>query len=96
MEKTLRVLGGDDESGHTHSHSHSHAHPVSASDTVAVNGTTTALTSSDKDGLRPRHELSKSSNGEHAASTEPEKKGSTGPSVLSAYLNLFGDFVHNM
>lgn len=96
MEKTLRVLGGDDEGGHAHSHSHTHEHPVSSPVVHASNGASTALSNSEKNGLRSRHEQSTSANKEDTVNAEKEKKGHSGPSVLSAYLNLFGDFVHNM
>ncbi|RDB25913.1 Zinc transporter SLC39A7 [Hypsizygus marmoreus] len=85
MEKTLRVLGGGDEpSGHSHSHSHSveptTAHASGVDDSALQNG------------LRARtSEKLESTNGP----TEPASV-STGPSKLSAYLNLFGDFVHNI
>lgn len=84
MEKTLRVLGGEDESG-GHSHSHSHSNESSA---VKVSGTSAAVS---KDGLRTRGvEKSGLSDATEAHTS------STAPSKLSAYLNLFGDFVHNM
>lgn len=86
MEKTLRVLGGDGE-GAGHSHTHSHPHPHDTSDRAE----TTALeVSRPENGLRSR----KTEKAEEA-SPEPAKV-SSGPSKLSAYLNLFGDFVHNM
>lgn len=85
MEKTLRVLSGD--SGDTgHSHSHSIDKPGSSNATgVERNGITS-------DNLRERKKtdvIGTEKPGEHA-------KSGTGPSKLSAYLNLFGDFVHNM
>lgn len=89
MEKTLRVLGGDDEEGHGHSHSHSHSPPA-----VESSGTTSGvkpLTSTD--GLRSR--TSEKTDGSTSTVQEEESK-SKGPSKMSAYLNLFGDFVHNM
>lgn len=86
MEKTLRVLGGDDES---HGHSHSHSTPAEAS-TITASGAE-PLTSGD--GLRAR----KSEKEEASTITVPEEEPKTkGPSKMSAYLNLFGDFVHNM
>ena len=86
MEKTLRVLSGDEEGGHSHSHSHSHQ-PVVESSAVQTSG----IEKSSQNGLKNRK-----------ASTEPDGETSdivtpsSGPSKLSAYLNLFGDFVHNM
>lgn len=84
MEKTLRVLGGGEEGGHSHSHSHS----VDTS-----SGHATGVSSS-ADGLRNRDKKSDA----EIVPVKEEDHGSAsgGPSKLSAYLNLFGDFVHNM
>ncbi|KAH9068467.1 ZIP-like iron-zinc transporter [Lactarius deliciosus] len=89
MEKSLRVLGGGE--GHAHSHDHSNAVPEgSISSAVEPNSV--------GDGLRSRHK----DNGEQQPDdhkhhqNEEEKSHISGPSKLSAYLNLFGDFVHNM
>ncbi|KAJ7679016.1 Zinc/iron permease [Mycena polygramma] len=79
MEKTLRVLGGD-EDGAGHSHSHS-------PETAVASGASASKGS--KDGLRSRK------GGEKEEQAEPAKSA-TGPSKMSAYLNLFGDFVHNI
>jgi len=89
MEKTLRVLGGDDEDAASHSHSHPHSHsPVE----VAVKASGVSSTTSEGNRPRSRKTKSKRSSPEH----KEEHKPSTSPSKLSAYLNLFGDFVHNM
>ncbi|KAH9063907.1 ZIP-like iron-zinc transporter [Lactarius vividus] len=89
MEKSLRVLGGGE--GHVHSHDHSNAVPEgSISSAVEPN--------SAGDGLRSRRKV----NGEQQPDDHKyhqngeEKSHISGPSKLSAYLNLFGDFVHNM
>lgn len=85
MEKTLRVLSGEDESG-AHSHSHSH------SESSAVKASGVAVTSVSQDGLRTRGQgKSEASDAVEAPTSSP-----AAPSKLSAYLNLFGDFVHNM
>jgi len=83
MEKTLRVLGGDDEHGHSHSHSHA-AKPTSGH----ASGVDASVS---HDGLRLR-------NGQQEDKDDPADKpnGGGGPSKMSAYLNLFGDFVHNI
>ncbi|KAI0749456.1 ZIP-like iron-zinc transporter [Daedaleopsis nitida] len=90
MEKTLRVLGGDDEQGHSHSHSHSH----SDGSAEHTNGHSSAVSVPNENGLKSRangkadeHE----SNGNGVAHDAPKQT-----SKLSAYLNLFGDFVHNI
>ncbi|KAJ6520929.1 ZIP-like iron-zinc transporter [Mycena vulgaris] len=81
MEKTLRVLGGEDDAGHGHSHSHA------GGDSAQASG---ASGKASENGLRSRK--GKKDKGEAA---EPAKAAS-GPSKMSAYLNLFGDFVHNI
>ena len=89
MEKTLRVLGGDEDAhGHSHSHSHSHVSPeVIKNSSVSGSGT--------EDGLRSRNTDKKSTT--NGSSLSPDiPNTANGPSKLSAYLNLFGDFVHNM
>lgn len=91
MEKTLRVLSGDDnEGGHSHSHSHSHSHHSSS------NGHSSSVSTSNQEGLRSRSEKSKEINGTIVHGHDHDDKKAAGPSKLSAYLNLFGDFVHNM
>lgn len=98
MEKSLRVLGGEDE-GHGHSHAHGHA-------TESAAGVSSAVATPSKDGLRSRK-------GGDAPATTPSEEKVTATSKLSlvrtlppavshsviepsAYLNLFGDFVHNI
>ncbi|KAF5372779.1 hypothetical protein D9615_010115 [Tricholomella constricta] len=85
MEKTLRVLGGEDgATGHSHSRSHhvelTSAHASGANYPVSHNG------------LRSR----KSEKIDTPATPPQQASGINGPSKLSAYLNLFGDFVHNI
>lgn len=85
MEKTFRVLGDEEEEGHGHSHSHSHVpEPKGASSGVSTHS---------GGELRSRHQKengsTKESNGEVTQSTHKTSK-------LSAYLNLFGDFTHNI
>ena len=85
MEKTLRVLGGDEST----SHSHSHSHTVERSDAQASGASHTIS----QNGLRSR--LPEKVNGVDPPKIE-DRNPTTSPSKLSAYLNLFGDFVHNM
>ena len=87
MEKTLRVLGGDEDHAHGHSHSHSVA-PEAHSSGVSV-APPAGEVKARKSGKGKADEASEHE--DHA----PAKSGSQ-PSKLSAYLNLFGDFVHNM
>ena len=86
MEKSLRVLGGGDGESAVHSHSHSHG------DVSAVTSGTSL--SSERNDLRFRG--SEKSNGGNSNTPEKTLAPANSPSKLSAYLNLFGDFVHNM
>jgi len=88
MEKTLRVLGADEDAhGHSHSHSQPHVSPEVIKNS-SVKGSAT------EDGPRSRNKTATNSN---SSSSSPEiPKTANGPSKLSAYLNLFGDFVHNI
>ena len=90
MEKTLRVLGADEDAhGHSHSHSHSHSQPPVSPEVIKNSSVKKTAT---EDGPRTRNKPATNS-----SSSSPEKtKMANGPSKLSAYLNLFGDFVHNM
>ena len=85
MEKTLRVLGSEGE-GHSHSHSHSHSVEGSTSHSSGVE-------ISHGDGELKARKVKMEHKGEEK---EEERSSQNGPSKLSAYLNLFGDFVHNM
>jgi zinc transporter 7 len=87
LDKTMRVLNSaaGNDAGHGHSHSHSHAAP----ETTA---TSTAVKVSDGE-LRSRKSPSDIASIPPVASAE----ASPNPSLrLSAYLNLFGDFTHNI
>ena len=86
MEKTLRVLGSE---GGGHSHSHSHSNPVEG----PTSHSSGIELSHGNGGLKARKE--KRENKEEDRQVE-ERSSQNGPSMLSAYLNLFGDFVHNM
>lgn len=94
MEKTLRVLGSGEEGegGHSHSHSHSNGNSRAINSDEASKASGVGISS--EDGLRKRK------NGEvseaWSESNKSANSGPTGPSKMSAYLNLFGDFVHNM
>lgn len=92
MEKSLRVFSGEGEHGHSHSHSHITSGPE------PNDGVSTSVSSQDKGGLRSRSETKRPANGDTKDVHEDEiqEKKTSGPSKLSAYLNLFGDFVHNM
>lgn len=91
MEKTLRVLGGGEEGegGHAHGHSHSHAAPI---DAHASGVDTAPLTN----GLKSRKSQKAGDDGKKEKEEAQAEAKAAHSSKLSAYLNLFGDFVHNM
>lgn len=92
MEKTLRVLSGDEEDG-GHSHSHSHSHPIAPPKESEPTSVASGVEkSSSQAGLKQRRDDVSQANGH----TSEGEKQPGGPSKLSAYLNLFGDFVHNI
>jgi solute carrier family 39 (zinc transporter), member 7 len=95
MEKTLRVLGGGDGDDDSHGHSHSHSHSIGQS-VLEVSAQASGIASpASADGLRPRGpEKSLATVSLQEESSKPTPANT--PSILSAYLNLFGDFVHNM
>ncbi|KAF5327591.1 hypothetical protein D9619_004118 [Psilocybe cf. subviscida] len=93
MEKTLRVLGGGEEDGAGHSHSHS---PATHTEPNVTKASGASSTTSQND-LRKRNADAPDTDSPSAPEAGHEGSLSTnGPSKLSAYLNLFGDFVHNM
>ena len=86
MEKTLRTLGDEESAGHAHSHSHSHSESVISS----ASGVDPSIS---QNGLHSRNPGKSELKEDHS---EKPAQATNGPSKLSAYLNLFGDFVHNM
>lgn len=96
----MRVLsssaGGEGDHHHSHSHSHSHSH--------AASGQSSSIKAEKDNGLRQRKSpVSPSTDSAsadiQAASTSQDEKTAkeANPSLkLSAYLNLFGDFTHNI
>ncbi|KAF9267967.1 Zip-domain-containing protein [Marasmius fiardii PR-910] len=89
MEKTLRVLGGGGDT-HGHSHSHSQAH-IPAKTEDEASGNSTAMEKSEIKSRKPP-----STNNTSQPPNVTASNHHNGPSKLSAYLNLFGDFVHNI
>ncbi|KAI0255001.1 Zinc/iron permease [Lactifluus subvellereus] len=90
MEKTLRVLGSGE--GHTHSQE-GHGHHNKTSDEGASSAVEPNSTGS---GLRSRRKVNGEYSNEDEGQPEEEMGHVNGPTKLSAYLNLFGDFVHNI
>ncbi|TDL25662.1 ZIP-like iron-zinc transporter [Rickenella mellea] len=87
MEKSLRVLGGEDgDVGHSHSHSHD-SHATDSHSSTGVSTTVSA------NGLIKRGSEKPDAT---ASTSAPEPRAVAKTSKLSAYLNLFGDFVHNI
>lgn len=80
----MRVLNSG--GGHSHSHSHAHVKPTGTSTAVAPSSSGQNL----KQRKSPADVLD-------VAPVEPEVKKEVNQSLrLSAYLNLFGDFTHNI
>ena len=101
MEKTMRVLGAEDEgASHGHSHSHSHGHGAAPIEIDAhASGVSTAPPADGLKGRKAQKNASALEEEDHATpDPAPSAAAAAGPqtSKLSAYLNLFGDFVHNM
>jgi len=90
MEKSLRVLGSGGEDGHSHSHSHSPSQQVESSHASSVH------VSPSVDGLKSRKANGNGTEAEKEHDDHDDTAKASGPSKLSAYLNLFGDFVHNI
>jgi zinc transporter 7 len=90
MEKTLRVLGGGE--AHTHS-DEGHGDLIKANDESTSSAIEKHTSSS---GIRSRQQANTEHSNKHEPQFEDAKGNVGGPSKLSAYLNLFGDFVHNM
>jgi len=82
MEKTFRVLGDDSNEDDTSANSHSHTHS---------HGLSTAVEEKDTSGLRVRNNKPAEAQTGTETPTAVHKT-----SKLSAYLNLFGDFTHNI
>ena len=90
MEKTLRVLGGE-------AHTHSHDGHGDLSNAAPDESTSSAIEPhSSSSGMRSRNQANTEQSNKREPQFEDAKSSVGGPSKLSAYLNLFGDFVHNM
>lgn len=99
LDKTMRVLSASADGqnhGHSHSHSHSHSHPAPVTSTGKSSAT-----------LETKHDLRSRKSPSDVTTITPvappedlgssEVKAEINPSLrLSAYLNLFGDFTHNI
>ncbi|KAG8853913.1 hypothetical protein FRB96_007922 [Tulasnella sp. 330] len=90
-EKVSRTFGGDDDHSHSHSHSHSNASLV-----VSASAQSSAVTGKNTDGPRKRKADGKSEHSAVSKGAITSPNPSIGPSKLSAYLNLMGDFMHNI
>ncbi|ADV21319.1 hypothetical protein CNC06010 [Cryptococcus gattii WM276] len=96
LDKSMRVLSssaGGEGSHHSHSHSHSNTHVPS--------GRSSSIETEKENELRQRKTPvtdSASADSKAASASQDEKAvKETNPSLkLSAYLNLFGDFTHNI
>ncbi|WVQ71307.1 hypothetical protein IAR50_000834 [Cryptococcus sp. DSM 104548] len=90
LDKTMRVLSSSaGGGGHSHSHSHNHGHSHAQPEASTANSSAVAPSAE----LRSRN----TSTSEKPEQPEEEEKEKVNPSLkLSAYLNLFGDFTHNI
>ncbi|XAO23511.1 hypothetical protein I312_102289 [Cryptococcus bacillisporus CA1280] len=96
LDKTMRVFssaGGEGSHHHSHSYNHSHTHVSS--------GRSSSIETEKENELRQRKTPvadSASADSKAASASQVEKAvKETNPSLkLSAYLNLFGDFTHNI
>lgn len=91
MEKTFRVLGDEGEDGEGHGYSHSHSHSPAAF--AEAKGLASGVSNRTNGELRSRK--SKESEEKDEPTSQPSEVVHK-TSKLSAYLNLFGDFTHNM
>ncbi|WWC88135.1 uncharacterized protein L201_003039 [Kwoniella dendrophila CBS 6074] len=102
LDKTMRVLNysaGNEPHSHSHSHSHSHGHSHGIENSESTGkSTSTSLSSSTSNELKQRKLPSDVTSIEPKAPTTKEnnKKEVNQSLKLSAYLNLFGDFTHNI
>ncbi|WWC60553.1 uncharacterized protein I303_103127 [Kwoniella dejecticola CBS 10117] len=106
LDKTMRVLNssaGNEPHSHSHSHSHSHGHSHKNDTAVSTGTSTSLLTSSNSGELKSRKSPSDVTSIEPKAPSDviddnsvPVKKEVNQSLKLSAYLNLFGDFTHNI
>lgn len=91
--RVLSSAGGEGSHHHSHSHNHSHTHVSS--------GRSSSIETEKENELRQRKTPvadSASADSQAASASQVEKAvKETNPSLkLSAYLNLFGDFTHNI
>ena len=91
LDKTMRVLNHSAETGsHSHNHSHGHSHNPSEGKSSSIADPSTELRS-----RKSSSDVSPTSQNAAAKTEKPETNPN--PSLrLSAYLNLFGDFTHNI
>ncbi|WWD18167.1 hypothetical protein CI109_102616 [Kwoniella shandongensis] len=101
LDKTMRVLNSsaDDSDSHGHGHSHGHSHSHSHAPSTGQSTSVTDSTSSTNE-LRSRKSPSDVTSITPQAPSDEKHLDSPprpNPSLkLSAYLNLFGDFTHNI
>jgi zinc transporter 7 len=103
LDKTMRVLsaaaGDGDAHGHGHSHGHNHSHNHAYAGAAASSASSTAIESkADSSELKSRKSPADvTAITPTAPASAITDKASVNPSLkLSAYLNLFGDFTHNI
>ncbi|KAF7722691.1 hypothetical protein EC973_002854 [Apophysomyces ossiformis] len=100
MDKLMRVFNGG-SGGHSHGHSHGHEHKHEhVHESAVVEESKPRLTEDEdiaKEGLRQRHVTKEEKEDKEVDQKEDEEKKKESQGIkLSAYLNLFADFTHNM
>lgn len=97
LDKSMRVLNAQaGNAGHSHSHSHSHSHAGHSHGTSTAVEKVIAVEKVNKE-LRKRNVSGKEVDGiANNAEDKPAVKEANASLKLSAYLNLFGDFTHNI
>ncbi|AGO11680.1 AaceriADL096Wp [[Ashbya] aceris (nom. inval.)] len=110
VDKTLRIVGGDDSSLHSHSHAHGHSHshsspPVQQNGIGAVCTTSNVFLEEAEQTLKKRNKSDILLDSESSAD-QASGPGMSAPSTSSApvsqslrtsiYLNLASGFIHNL
>ncbi|KAK8865650.1 hypothetical protein IAR55_000795 [Kwoniella newhampshirensis] len=97
LDKTMRVLNSSAEGGDSHGHGHGHSHSLTPS--TAQSTSVADSRSSASNELRSRKSPSDVTSITPQAPSDEKHLDSPAPNPslkLSAYLNLFGDFTHNI
>lgn len=94
MDKLMRVFNGGE--GHDHHHHHHHQHDVKEKQQQDEKYTTSTVAKGQPEGLRQRVKDKKDDDENEKEKHHDHATHSNSSIKLSAYLNLFADFTHNM